>query len=258
MIPNSIQNALLLKYFHFSNNILTGSIPSEIGLLPLLQIFYIDRNHFSGSIPISINLLSNLYWFYATFNQLTSTIPNNMNGMTSLYEFDVSYNRLTGHMPQLMSEMTNIVSVLLFNNSLSGVIPDYLFTHMSSLRVLMIQNNKFTGRLLSNYDTVSTINNTSFTTHLTNIDVGTNRLTGPLPLHLFANNSALKTVSFSKNCFSTPLSEVICEAVNLNVIAMDGLGTECNQVGVISDIPQCLFAMPALHTLHLSGNQIEG
>lgn len=99
------------------------------------------------------------------------------------------------------------------------------------------------------------------TIHLINLDIGSNFITGTLPDVLFTGAQNLESISVSKNCLSVVLSDIMCQSPNLIVLAMDGWNAQCySQQHQLSggEIPECLYNMPRLKTLHLSGNSLTG
>ena len=148
--------------------------------------------------------------------------------------------------------------------SLTGSVPKS-FQSMTRLQTFLIQNNKLSGPLQNCFDPETQ-------TVLEHVDVGNNHFTGTLPLSIF-NGMSLLTFSAVRNCLSGSLSDDLCLAPNLNVLSLDGLHTakECQNVffPLISQsylqsnyihgtIAPCLFRLPSLQTLHLSGNGFTG
>jgi hypothetical protein len=104
------------------------------------------------------------------------------------------------------------------------------------------------------------------------IDLSNNQLTGSLVDSYFVN-SILRTFAAVSNCFSGSIPSTVCDAKSLTTFAMDGVSTakNCRKIiypilfsGFIVEqyltgtIPDCLFALPSLRTLHLSGNSFTG
>ena len=79
---------------------LTGSIPSEIGILTNLTHLSLSSNFLTGNIPLEIGNLTNLTWL------------------------DLGVNQLTGSIPSEIGNLTNLSRLYLYTNQLSGIIPD--------------------------------------------------------------------------------------------------------------------------------------
>ncbi|TKW22984.1 hypothetical protein SEVIR_4G263500v4 [Setaria viridis] len=84
---------------NFSNNLLTGTIPREIGRLVTLQVLDLSRNNLSGGIPPELSNLARLQVLILRRNRLTGPIPPALNQLNFLAVFSVSYNDLEGAIP---------------------------------------------------------------------------------------------------------------------------------------------------------------
>ena len=79
------------------SNELTGSIPSEIGLLTSLNSLNFAINELIGSIPSEIGLLTSLEELYLCYNALTGTIPSEIGLLTSLYDINFEDSNVSNH-----------------------------------------------------------------------------------------------------------------------------------------------------------------
>lgn len=91
----------LLKLTRLSvfQNMLTGSIPSEIGLSSKLTYLYLDYNLFQGKIPSELGLLSSLTSLHLYDNYLTGTIPSEIGSLSNLNELYLNDNSFIGTLP---------------------------------------------------------------------------------------------------------------------------------------------------------------
>jgi hypothetical protein len=64
-----------LRNWYLGHNRLTGTIPSQIGLLSNIENIWIDHNEFDGKIPTTIGFLSGLWSLYLQHNSLNGRIP---------------------------------------------------------------------------------------------------------------------------------------------------------------------------------------
>ncbi|KAL5555825.1 hypothetical protein UlMin_038061 [Ulmus minor] len=87
-------------FFDISHNMLSGSIPKEIGKMGYLYILNLGHNNLSGSIP------------------------EELGDVTSLNILDLSSNRLVGIIPQALTRLSMLMEIDLSNNFLSGMIPE--------------------------------------------------------------------------------------------------------------------------------------
>jgi Leucine-rich repeat (LRR) protein len=108
------------------------------------------------------------------------------------------------------------------------------------------------------------------------IDISGNRFTGTLPYDLFNTSTSLVLFAAVKNCITGSIPESICHCRSIRSLAMDGLHASGHCQSRIfpflpqiiktyqlkkdlpGSIPSCIYSMPSLKTLHLSGNGIKG
>jgi Leucine-rich repeat (LRR) protein len=129
---------------NLSSNSLTGTIPSEVGLLTKLTSLDLSENSLKGTIPSQIALMSNLAELYLYNNNLTGTIPSQLALMSNLSGLSLRDNSLTGTIPSEIALMSNLSGLYLNNNSLTGMIPSQIAL-MSNLDSLFLYSNNFTG-----------------------------------------------------------------------------------------------------------------
>ncbi|GLT31725.1 hypothetical protein SLA2020_064400 [Shorea laevis] len=82
-----------------SCNNLTGSLPSELGLLRGLYMLNLSHNQIFGDIPTSISSMSTLESLDLSFNSLSGEIPTTLTLLDFLTTLSLSYNNLSGKIP---------------------------------------------------------------------------------------------------------------------------------------------------------------
>jgi hypothetical protein len=133
---------------------------------------------------------------------------------------------------------------------------------LSRLTYALLSGNRFTGPLDDAF-------NATLQTNLSTIEVNNNQLTGTLPDELFKLPALLNFVAVS-NCFHGTIPPSACNASVLSGLILDGLSsaTSCRRTlpsgayllsrSVGGTVPICLFRLPSITTLHLSGNKFTG
>ena len=136
---------------------------------------------------------------------------------------------------------------------------------VSSLTELFVHDNILSGNLINVF-------NGSHQSMLTTVQLSNNHFTGELPEQLFLSKS-LQAMSAVSNCFHGTIPSSICINDNLMSLVLDGLvcasscqtkilpGISSSYVSsrsVTGGIPDCLWSMPKLSILHLSGNRLTG
>ncbi|KAG5019378.1 hypothetical protein JHK87_015233 [Glycine soja] len=87
-------------FLDISHNMLSGSIPKEIGAMYYLYILNLGHNNVSGSIPQELGKMKNLNILDLSSNRLEGQIPQSLTGLSLLTEIDLSNNLLTGTIPE--------------------------------------------------------------------------------------------------------------------------------------------------------------
>lgn len=248
-----------------SNNLLIGIIPDSISNLTLLTNMSVSTNLLSGNVPDSFLDLKLLSEMYIDSNFLTGTLPNSFLQLSELQVFFAANNHFTGSLP-CAHEVNRKLAILNYSsNNFEGKVNN-CFTKIERLQTLLLSDNRLTGN-------INFLVNTSVQPFIQTIDLSNNRLTGSLPGSLF-NQTTKSLVSFAavKNCFTGTIPPEICYSFRLEVIALDGLSSGCIEKALAfahsesyflpknleGTIPRCLYTMPSLKTLHLSGNGLSG
>lgn len=294
-IPTSIGNLSYLIFFSLPNSYIDGTIPSELFNSGILLVLELQYNFLTGSIPSSIqNSISTLRSLSISYNELTNRPFELLSGMNSieilqldenrfsgsiskdicswdkLYFLDVESNQFTGSIPSCIGNLMELSFIDLANNKLKGVIPS--FPNLINLNFLLLNNNQFSGNLDKMF-------NATNQRGLQYVELSSNFITGnPFPSELLKLPN-LQVFSLSTNCMKleSTIPPQICNLRSVVALGLDGLHSaiECestvwyqsiigNQILVIdkpvlkNGIPNCLFNLPLLQTLHLAGNGLTG
>lgn len=165
------------------NNRLKGVLPEEIGDLNYLTWFNLstdaspDHNVITGPLPESIGNLINLHYLSLMQNRISGKIPSSIGNLKKLESLNLmgAVNFETG---EFFSD----------DNYLTGEIPEEIF-NLRELKDLNLSNNRLSGTLPSSLKD----------SPLKIIELGANRLTGPIPELNFGNyvNIALQGNQFT-------------------------------------------------------------
>eukprot|EP01034_Spumella_vulgaris_P028020 gene28020-34812_t len=286
--PVGLYNMSHLAELNGLSNAITGSLRGELGDLVHLRYFDMSYNRLSGSIPTFNNVMAELKGFLVVDNALTGmivssgfanasnfeqleldsnfltgTLSTELCSCVALNSLAVEYNLLTGTLPSMLSNLTELSLLTLSNNMFSGRLPTMRF--MQHLVTLFVQSNRLSGSLGGLFRAQQRT--------MSYIDIGNNQFTGTLPEVIFELPNLLAFAAVS-NCLTGPIPLQVCNQTYLYFLDLDGLSAAaaCQQrfvphssvfksyalTGrVTNGIPSCLFAMPNMNLLHLSGNAIE-
>ena len=78
----------------------------------------------SGTIPSELGMLSSLVEFTVSIARLSGTIPSELSGLESLIQLRLSHNRLTGTIPSELAMLMSLQEIALHNNSITASLPE--------------------------------------------------------------------------------------------------------------------------------------
>ena len=288
-LPACLSTLPVLQYVNLFHNQITGTLPASYASMPQLTILYLNHNNmhgsldvlcevrsveqiyveinsFSGTVPTCFTSLAGLDSAFLGTNYFTGPIPVDWSDIQHLKFVDLSHNLVTGALPPRLSNITNLQFLYLNDNFLTGTVPTS-YAQLPMLTLLLLQYNQLTGPIHS-------IFNVSTQKVLDTVQLSGNSFTGTLPgAALFSATSTLTSFSAVDNCLSGTIPVLICDCRSLKLLALDGAGSgqACHSdimPGLTSSylvtdpitggVPTCLFALPNLTTLHLSGNSLSG
>ncbi len=281
---SALANMTGLVYLGLLDNQFTGSV-EVLSAFTSLSYLEINDNHFTGDIStwymltnltrldISSNLLTGtldalldstgLIQFDASGNLLEGNL-NVFDGMVQLRYFNIEGCGMTGGLPSSLSLCSELTYLNVNNNFLSGTIPS--LSDATYLTALLLSTNAFTGSL----DFISPSPSSPFS-YLTVIDIHNNMFTGSIPPSWFGLTT-IEYVIAAVNCLDVTFPDSVCNMISLQGLVLDGLHSapSCSYIlpikiidtiyqttQVISDIPRCMYELPAIRTLHMSGNGIS-
>ena len=256
-----------LSFLDLGFNMLNGTVSSSIASLKLLTLLGLSFNMLTGTIPPFMNELTGLIYYYFDSNMLTGTVTQSFESLSQIRYLYLSDNTFTGSFPSSgLQYLTNLTDFEVNGNLFIGTLPNTIAL-LPLLQIIFFQDNLFTGP-------ITNIFNGSTQLFLSNIQLSNNQLTGNLPEQLFRHLPSLEAFSAVSNCFHGRIPSSICQSTSLISLALDGLtcASSCQKkifpstisssyqssFSIDHGIPLCLFQMPLLQTLHLSGNGLTG
>lgn len=130
----------------FENNNLSGTIPTELGVLSNLAVLGMEQGSTSGRIPSQLGNLENMIFIDLDFNELIGSIPPEIYQLTKLQTLDLNVNSLTGRLDNSIGALTDLEFVQLQNNLFTGTIPSEV-GGLESLETFNVHKNDFTGEI---------------------------------------------------------------------------------------------------------------
>ncbi|XP_006601722.1 disease resistance protein isoform X6 [Glycine max] len=232
-----LENNTKMTHVLFRNCSFTGTF--QLPMRPLPNIWEIDvsDNIIVGQIPSNnfSSIYPNLHFLNLSRNNIQGSIPHELGQMNSLYSLDLSGNQLSGEIPKDIFGVGHQLRFLkLSNNKLEGPILNI----PNGLETLLLNHNRFTGRLPSNI----------FNASIISLDVKNNHLVGKIP-SLIKNLSGLYEICLSNNHFEGSIPLELGELEDLTSVDL----SQNNFIGLVPS-----FANSSVAFIHLNNNRLSG
>jgi hypothetical protein len=231
------------------SNLLSGTVPSELGNLTELTELRAYSNRLSGDIKV-LGRLSKLSVLDLHANKLNRPIPPELGQLTTtLTILNLGNNPLTGEIPAELGSLTSLKQLVLYSNELTGSIPSTLgnLTNLEVLGIYMnpLQNGPIPVELtqlrnlrqfwLASTNRTGPIPDLSQLTKLQNVHLGNNELTGGIPD--LTHSPLMRELYLGLNRLTGPVPNEICDLPRLTV-----LGLDYNALAVAPE-PKCLATL---------------
>jgi len=138
-IPDFFANSSI-QFLYFANASLVGNFDllKQDGAFPELFEFWVDENpSLTGTLPTEIGVLTNLASLSLLSNALTGPIPSELgqlsNSMIQMFLYD---NAFTGMIPSELGNLSLMSTLQLEGNDLTGTMPDEICSNVGFLRPL--------------------------------------------------------------------------------------------------------------------------
>ena len=106
---------------------ISGTLPTQIGLLTNLLQLFMTNNHLSGTLPTEIGLLTSLRKLGMSGNSISGVLPTELAQLTKLEALGASVNRLSGTLPSQLGRLVFLKydsCHLTINQCLHGILDD--------------------------------------------------------------------------------------------------------------------------------------
>ncbi|KAK4740950.1 hypothetical protein SAY87_024538 [Trapa incisa] len=140
-IPPGVMGLSSLSiYADFSENNLTGELPSEVGKLINLDSLRVYGNRLSGKIPSSIGNCEKLEILLMEDNLFEGSIPSTLSSLKGIQVLNLSNNRLSGKIPEFLEDLP-LISLDLSFNDFEGLLPtEGVFRNASAISIVRNKN----------------------------------------------------------------------------------------------------------------------
>lgn len=237
--PDLVRRLTGVICISLADNMLQGTIPSEVSHLPNLETLDLYYNQLSGPFP-DMSTLSSLRHMDVDGNLLTGTVPSELFNLPALESVFLLNNRgLTGTIPEITSTESRLLSVSVYDCSLNGQIPTSL-AKATDLKFFQAFNNSLTGTIPSELSNLPS---------LELLSLGANDLTGTVPT--FAGQTNLEIVSLGENSLTGTIPAMIASLPSLRILYLQD-----NQL--TGTVPSNIGTMQTLENIWLFNNRLVG
>eukprot|EP00934_Nitzschia_sp_Nitz4_P007583 Nitzschia sp. Nitz4//scaffold393_size11853//7276//9227//NITZ4_009022-RA/size11853-snap-gene-0.15-mRNA-1//-1//CDS//3329550223//7573//frame0 len=208
------QSVDVIQVLDLTDNNLQGTMPPEIAFLTDLDWFVFHGNQgLTGTIPTEIGLLSNLGDFFAGETGLTGTLPTELGTLENLRTFHLQYaTGIGGTIPEELWAADEIKNLYLEGIGLTGNLPE---AHRSP-HVVNLAYNNISG-------TIPMDDSREWGGQLEALDLSHNQLTGTIPEAVYRLwEDQLEVLRLEGNQFSGVVPEAVCSSFQP---ILDGLTT---------------------------------
>jgi Leucine-rich repeat (LRR) protein len=231
--------ALILAGFN-----MTGSIPTELGLLTTLESIGFMINDLEGTIPTELCNLKELKSLQLSYNTMQGKIPDCIGDLQMLEILDLSDNVFDGTLPSSLMSITTLRGLYVDDNYFDGN-PVDIWQGLTSIESLHAYDNDFTGDIRSLFAP-------AVHTELQLLDISHNDFTceDGFPNHLLAMSS-LVVLDASANKLSGKFPSIIEVNPKLMFLSMYD-----NSIG--GKITGSIKNLTNLFHIDVSNNQLTG
>ncbi len=122
-LPAELGLLAYLTHLDLAGNQLSGPVPAEIGNLRSLTVLDLSENELRGTLPPRLRLLHRLRILDLHGNALTGSLAVGLHDLTALERLDLSDNRFTGQVPAELGRLSRLTHLALDHNELYGPLP---------------------------------------------------------------------------------------------------------------------------------------
>lgn len=238
-LPIELVELKYLRIIDLGGNTLGGIIEPYFSRFTHLSELYLNRNEFRGRLNANMTKgLAKLKVLSIGRNFLSGRIDNLfLGGLASLENLSLEFNRLSGFLPSALGKMKALQHVRLGGNKFRGKIPPYFAKNLPNLQRLWLQENKLTGTIPSSLfcDVSSTLvdlrlQNNSFTGKILTpnctmkklelLSMASNGLGGSIPNDFGNRFPSLKELHLYDNQLTSTVPSSIFNPVNLTAVLL--------------------------------------
>ncbi|CAN8300821.1 unnamed protein product [Cochlearia groenlandica] len=229
-----------LTGLNLGGNLISGTIPRDIGNLRSLEILSLETNMLTGSLPVSFGKLLELQVLDLYSNAISGELPSYFDNMTQLQKIHLSSNNFQGRIPRSIGRCRNLLDLWIDENKLNGTIPREIL-QIPSLAYLDLSSNFLTGPLPEEVGKLEL---------LVGLAASNNKLSGHIP-QTIGGCLSMEFLYLQGNSFEGAIPDM-----KRRLVSLKNLDLSNNNLS--GHIPRYLANFTLLRNLNLSMNEFEG
>jgi len=135
-VPSEVGLLTQITHLYLNYNSISGTIPSQLGLTQITDL-QLQQNSLSGTMPSEILMLSHITILGLDQNSLSGTVPSQLGLLSQITDLGLGKNSLSGSVPSEVGLLTKITWLWLSANFLSGTLPSELAQLNSSQKCFL-------------------------------------------------------------------------------------------------------------------------
>lgn len=211
----------------------------------VITVIRLPNGGLSGTIPTELGLLSGLEELTLKGNLLRGSIPREVAGLKNLHTLDLTDCLLTGTLPQIF-ESPNLEKLLLGENGIQGkFFHEDTSPHLQSVKEVNLEKNLLTGTLHG-----STLLKMQ---QLETLSLSENEISGVIPGKALGSLSNLQYLYLDANNLVGPLTAQLAQEGKAQLLE---LWLQSNSLS--GTVPSSFVRFDKLHDFFIDGNKLTG
>ncbi|XP_030929938.1 probable leucine-rich repeat receptor-like serine/threonine-protein kinase At3g14840 isoform X1 [Quercus lobata] len=214
-LPKELGNLINIERLHLTSNSFTGEVPEKFAELMTMKEFRIGDNNFSGKIPDFIKNWKKLERLSIQASGLNGPIPFQISFLEHLKDLRISDLRGPEANFPPIHVMTKMNNLILRSCNITGQLPN--LEKMINLETLDLSFNKLTGGIPESYDLLTKLDFMYLTGNL---------LSGPVPGWILLKKHI--SIDLSYNNFSN--GSLVCKSQDVNLFTASSNGSDTGDI----------------------------
>ena len=172
-LPSELGLLANLEFLNLQGNLISGALPKDLGGWQKLSRLDLSMNSFSNALPSEIGMMTSLTEIYLHDNQFDSSVPTSFGQLVQLKKVDLGKNDFDGPLPSEIGNLVLLQDLNLTENKFT-LLPSTI-GNLQLLRTFFAPQNEFTSTIPTEL---------GFMSSLLSLDLSSNALVGSIPTEI--------------------------------------------------------------------------